>query len=359
MASNQQPKMRTHIALWNTNPRFFVAQEAVKRHDFRRCHLSDDAIMKLAINKREKFLHNAAIEVFESVSVNSLRAREKRKRRGAPALAPDGTVMSIMIDHKGNDRVVLNGGRTSLRDGGWTVENYHTKSDHPSYRDWLSRIVWTADEAVNKGIPREAINTPLPDMRLVANQNISEQYKLAHPKKSRAGRSQPNYINDNSNVQDEQVQNMAATPSIEQLGAGSELSPATNVQGRAVEPQGEGFESLSPTPASVQMLSDLPGKASAKSEPNVKLEPRTGSIEQITERDHKFTRNAGVNAARVRTSTASMTADRTNSKGPLTTCPSTNRSPAGPAVGQANLPQTASPAPILPNPLKRKAIDLW
>lgn len=45
----QQPQ--TTIDLWDTDPKTFVAQEAVKRQDLSQCHLTDDATMKLLVNK--------------------------------------------------------------------------------------------------------------------------------------------------------------------------------------------------------------------------------------------------------------------------------------------------------------------
>lgn len=162
MASNSSPSQWQKGDLWDTDPNTFVAREAVKRLDLSKCYLSDDAIMKFLVNKREKTIRGPNISRFnetEFVKGGFLRSRHKGK--GAPALAPDGTVMTVIAGAHHSSHTVLNGGDRSLPVGDWSLENYQAKSDHPGYKEWLVKIKWTSADAMRAGIPLASINATL------------------------------------------------------------------------------------------------------------------------------------------------------------------------------------------------------
>lgn len=62
MASN--PPQWKKGDLWDTDPNTFVAREAVKRLDLTECHLTDDTIMRLLVNKRERTISGVNISRF-------------------------------------------------------------------------------------------------------------------------------------------------------------------------------------------------------------------------------------------------------------------------------------------------------
>ncbi|KFY47635.1 hypothetical protein V496_10521 [Pseudogymnoascus sp. VKM F-4515 (FW-2607)] len=141
MASNSAPPQWQKGDLWDTDPNTFVAREAIKRLDLTQCYLTDDAIMKLLINKRERTI--TAINIFRFNEIEFVKngfLRSRHRGRGAPALAPDGTVMAVMAGAHHGSTIVLNGGNSSLPAGSWSIENYQAKSDHPGYEQWLSKI---------------------------------------------------------------------------------------------------------------------------------------------------------------------------------------------------------------------------
>lgn len=114
--------------------------------------------MQLLVNKRERTISGVNISRFneyEFVKGGFLRSRHKGK--GAPALAPDGTVMTVTAGANHNSTIVLHGGNHNLPAGSWSVENYQAKSDHPGYKEWLSKIKWTNADALRSGIPLTSI----------------------------------------------------------------------------------------------------------------------------------------------------------------------------------------------------------
>lgn len=178
MASSSTPPQWQKGDLWDTDPNTFVAREAIKRLDLTQCYLTDDAIMKLLINKRERTITGINIFRFNEVEfVKNGFLRSRHKGRGAPALAPDGTVMTVMAGAHHSSTIVLNGGNSSLPAGSWSIENYQAKSDHPGYAQWLSKMKWTNIEALRAGIPPSSINATLTNPPKRAQQNISEPEK--------------------------------------------------------------------------------------------------------------------------------------------------------------------------------------
>lgn len=172
MASNSPPSQWQKGDLWDTDPNTFIAREAVKRLDLTECYLSDDAIMKFLINKREKTIRSANISKFnETEFVKGGFLRSRHKGRGAPALAPDGTVMTVVAGAHHSSTIVLNGGDRSLPVGTWSLENYQAKIDHPGYKEWLAKIKWTSADALRAGIPLTSINATLTAPRRSVQQN--------------------------------------------------------------------------------------------------------------------------------------------------------------------------------------------
>lgn len=147
----------------------------MKRQDLTECYLTDDAIMKLLVNRRERTISGVNISRFnetEFIKGGFLRSRHKGK--GAPALAPDGTVMTVTTGAHHNGTVVLHGGNPNLPVGSWSVENYQARSDQPGYYAWLSKIKWTGDDALRGGIPLTAINATVTSLPKRAQQTFSE-----------------------------------------------------------------------------------------------------------------------------------------------------------------------------------------
>ncbi|KFY33798.1 hypothetical protein V494_07313 [Pseudogymnoascus sp. VKM F-4513 (FW-928)] len=178
MASNSPPSQWPKGDLWDTDPNTFIAREAVKRLDLKECYLTDDAIMKFLINRREKTIKGKEIFEFnETEFVKGGFLRSRHKGRGAPALAPDGTVMTALAGAHHNSTIVLDGGDRSLLSGSWSIENYQAKSDHPGYKEWLAKIKWTTGDALRAGIPLTSINTTLTSPATHVQQNLSAPEK--------------------------------------------------------------------------------------------------------------------------------------------------------------------------------------
>ncbi|OBU01370.1 hypothetical protein VE01_00234 [Pseudogymnoascus verrucosus] len=145
--------------LWDTVPNTLLAREAIKRVDLKECNLTDDAIMKILVNKSERTITGANIWRFnENVFLKGGYLKSRHKGRGAPALAPDGTVMTVLAGAHRTTKILLHGGDLSLPVGEWTIENYQARSDHPNYNEWLSKIKWTTADALRAGIPLASIN---------------------------------------------------------------------------------------------------------------------------------------------------------------------------------------------------------
>ncbi|KFY38338.1 hypothetical protein V495_06630 [Pseudogymnoascus sp. VKM F-4514 (FW-929)] len=144
MAQNSPPPQWQNGDLWDTDPNTFLAREAVKREDLSECYLTDDAIMSCS-----------------STGAKGQSPASRHKGKGAPALAPDGTVMTVLAGTQHNTTVELHGGNRDLPVGNWSVENYQAMSGHPGYKAWLAKIKWTAADALRAGIPLTAINATL------------------------------------------------------------------------------------------------------------------------------------------------------------------------------------------------------
>ncbi|KFZ03401.1 hypothetical protein V501_09375 [Pseudogymnoascus sp. VKM F-4519 (FW-2642)] len=137
--------------LWDTVPNTLLAREAIKRLDLKECDLTDDAIMKILVNKSEKIIAGANIWRFnENVFLKGGYLKSRHKGRGAPALAPDGTVMTVLAGAHRTTKIVLHGGDLNLPVGDWSIENYQARSDHPNYNEWLSKIKWTTADALRE-----------------------------------------------------------------------------------------------------------------------------------------------------------------------------------------------------------------
>jgi hypothetical protein len=162
MAHNSPSPQWQKGDLWDTDPNTFLAREAVKRDNLTEAYLTDDAIMKLLVNKREKTIKGTVISRFnEAEFAKGAILRSKHKGRGAPALAPDGTVMTVVAGTQHNTVIQLNGGNRNLPVGNWSVENYQAMSDHPGYNAWLTGIKRTTGDALRAGIPLTSINATL------------------------------------------------------------------------------------------------------------------------------------------------------------------------------------------------------
>lgn len=188
MAHNSPPPQWQKGDLWDTDPDTFLAREAVRRDDLTECFLSDDAIMKLLINKREKTIKGTHISKFnEAEFAKHGILKSRHKGRGAPALAPDGTVMTVLAGTQHNTIIQLNGGNRNLPVGNWSVENYQAMKDHPGYNAWLARIKRTTIEAVRAGIPLMSINSTLTGPPRGWQQKSSEPEEQANDLRDKSG----------------------------------------------------------------------------------------------------------------------------------------------------------------------------
>ncbi|OBT45974.1 hypothetical protein VE00_03749 [Pseudogymnoascus sp. WSF 3629] len=177
MASESPPPPPQSLKgeLWDTAPDTFLAREAIKRLDLKECYLSDDAVMKIQINKSEMTITGVNIWRFnDNVFLKGGHLKSKHKGRGAPALAPDGTVMTMLGGTHRTAKIVLNGGDNSLPVGDCSVENYRAMSDHPKYNEWLAKVKWTAADALRAGIPLTSINATVTTLAEHVQQTPSE-----------------------------------------------------------------------------------------------------------------------------------------------------------------------------------------
>jgi hypothetical protein len=177
MASESPPPPPQSLKgeLWDTAPDTFLAREAIKRLDLKECYLSDDAVMKIQINKSEMTITGVNIWRFnDNVFLKGGHLKSKHKGRGAPALAPDGTVMTMLGGTHRTAKIVLNGGDNSLPVGDCFVENYRAMSDHPKYNEWLAKVKWTAADALRAGIPLTSINATVTTLAEHVQQTPSE-----------------------------------------------------------------------------------------------------------------------------------------------------------------------------------------
>ena len=162
MTPNVPPEVMASRPLWDPDPETFVAQAAVGSQDLRRVKLSDFVVMALEINRLEKRLSKAEIDVFESVYVRGANVRSSRKHEGRPALAPDGTVMSM------REVAYIGNGEHQAELGHWTPL---TVKECEGYKEWLARIVQTQEDLRKRGIDLAQTNAPLPDKEALAEAN--------------------------------------------------------------------------------------------------------------------------------------------------------------------------------------------
>ncbi|OAF62687.1 hypothetical protein VC83_01149 [Pseudogymnoascus destructans] len=140
--------------------------------------------MKLLVHKHEGRLRGIHLTIFnETEFLKSDHLRCNHKGKGAPALALDGTAMTTMAGQKYKHLIVLNGGDSTLPIGKWTTKNYRSKSDHPGYEEWLSRIKWTAAEAREDGVPSASINKIMTTLNKSKKKDLNAT--LTIPKKSK------------------------------------------------------------------------------------------------------------------------------------------------------------------------------
>jgi len=72
-----------------------VAKEVVHKRELRHIQLSDFAVVALYLNIKESLTTKATVDMFENVYVRGAKPRLARIYKGRPALAPDGTVLSM------------------------------------------------------------------------------------------------------------------------------------------------------------------------------------------------------------------------------------------------------------------------
>ncbi|KFZ01865.1 hypothetical protein V500_00584 [Pseudogymnoascus sp. VKM F-4518 (FW-2643)] len=160
MTSSSPPFQWQKGDLWNTDPSTFVARTAVKRKDVSHCYLTDDAIFKLLVIRREGYANGKRLSKFNGTEFTKCGTlRSNHKGRGAPALAPDGTVMTVKTGKKQQHTIVLNGGNEKLLVGDWSLENYISRDSYPGYEAWHNKHTWSGDEAELGGVPATSINS--------------------------------------------------------------------------------------------------------------------------------------------------------------------------------------------------------
>jgi hypothetical protein len=138
--------------LWDPNPQTFVAQDAVKNKDLRRVRLSDFAVIAFAMNITGGHLTKGAVDIFENVYVRGAKPRRTRLHEGHPALAPDGTVMSM-------DGIAYPGD-TGQPAGQWNTTNV---DKCPGFANWVAQLRQSSAEMVANGHNIGVKNMPLPD----------------------------------------------------------------------------------------------------------------------------------------------------------------------------------------------------
>jgi len=137
--------------LYDPDPDTFVPQDVVQQRDLRRVRLSDFAVVALQLNIKNGHISKAAVDLFENVYVRGAKPRTTRVHEGRPALAPDGSVMSMNGD--------AYPGASQQPAGKWNIENVH---DCPGYKDWLAKLTQTESEMEASGFPISSKNCPFP-----------------------------------------------------------------------------------------------------------------------------------------------------------------------------------------------------
>jgi len=183
--------------LYNPDPDTFVAQDAVKDRTLRYVRLSDFAVLAFNMNIWSGQVNKAAVDMFENVYVRGAKPRLSRVHEGRPALAPDGTVMSI--------GGIAYPGSSGQRVGQWHPDNV---KGCPGYQQWITQLTQTEAQIVARGYDADEKNKPLPDANdlatassLVPTQAIrpSESKALKNPKGEDKGKSRSHSFMDNIN----------------------------------------------------------------------------------------------------------------------------------------------------------------
>lgn len=124
------------------------------------CYLTDDAIFKLLVIRREGYTNGKRLSSFNGTKFTKCGTlRSNHKGKGAPALAPDGTVMTVKTGKKQQRTIVLNGGNEKLLVGDWSLENYISRDNYPGFKEWHENQTWTGDDAELAGVPVININS--------------------------------------------------------------------------------------------------------------------------------------------------------------------------------------------------------
>lgn len=158
--------------LYDPDPNTFVPRDVVQQKTLRRVRLSDFAVITLQLNIQNGHLSKAAVDIFETVYVQGAKPRSARVHEGRPALAPDGSIMSM-------NGIGYPGG-SGLPAGKWTTENV---KDCPGYEEWLAQLVQTEGEMVARGFPVERKNEPMPNRADLA---VANAYSHSRATKSQA-----------------------------------------------------------------------------------------------------------------------------------------------------------------------------
>lgn len=173
MAPPINKQLMSSRPLYDPDPDTFVARDAVTERDLRRVRLSDFAVVTLQMHIQTCLLSKVAVDIFENVYVRGAKIRVTRLHEGRPALAPDGTVMSM--------GGVAYPGSTGQAAGQWNTENV---KDCPGYDIWLAQLTQDEGQMVARGLSLSAKNTPFPNEHdlLAANAYVPTQMQKATKK---------------------------------------------------------------------------------------------------------------------------------------------------------------------------------
>jgi hypothetical protein len=147
--------------LYDPDPDTFVARDVVTRRDLRRVRLSDFAVVTFQMHIQTGLLNKVAVDIFENVYIRGAKVRVTRLHEGRPALAPDGTVMSM--------GGFAYPGSTSQIAGQWNTENV---KNCPGYDTWIARLTQDENQMVGRGLNLSAKNTPFPNKHDLAAEGI-------------------------------------------------------------------------------------------------------------------------------------------------------------------------------------------
>ena len=161
--------------LYNPNPSTFVGRDVVKDKELRRVRVSDFVVVALQIHIDNNIITKAAVDIFETVYVRGAKPRLTRVHEGEPALAPDGTVLSM--------NNVPYPGSSGLAAGPWTTANV---KDCDGYDAWLKRILQTEEQMVAAGNNANEKNMPRPEDDDLATANAYQPPPMKRAEKSAA-----------------------------------------------------------------------------------------------------------------------------------------------------------------------------